>query len=95
MQMPPYPVLCSAVGCGRLAQFKIAADWSDGVTRELKTYCLACEPCLPALLAHAHAKHAACRLAPGESLGAPGVYELRRDARDRELVRRPDLEVKG
>jgi hypothetical protein len=35
---------------------------------------------------------AACRLAPGESLDSAGVYELARGARDRTLVRRPDLE---
>jgi hypothetical protein len=88
----PYPVLCYAPGCGRPARFKIAARWSDGVIHELKTYSLACDGCLAALLASARVKQAACRLTEGETLGAPVVYELTRGARDRELVRREDLE---
>jgi hypothetical protein len=91
--MPPYPVTCYAKGCPRDAAFKIAATWSDGVTRELKTYSLACAECLPALFRSAMEKKAGCRLAAGETLGDPQVYEVRRGARDRELVRRPDLEI--
>ncbi|MFO0847363.1 MAG: hypothetical protein U0871_02225 [Gemmataceae bacterium] len=90
--MSPYPVLCYAPGCGRPAAFKIAARWSDGVTHELKTYFLACPDCLPRLYASAKTKRAACRLAPGETLDPPAVYELTRGARDRELVHRADLE---
>lgn len=90
--MPPYPVRCYAPGCGRPAQFKIAARWSDGVTRELKTYFLACPGCLPDLFAQATVKQRACRLAAGETLEPPGVYELTRGARDQQLVRRADLE---
>ena len=90
--MPPYPVLCYAAGCGRPAAFKIAARWSDGTTRELKTYSLACADCVPALFASATERRRACRLAPGETLDAPEVYELSRGVRDRELVRRADLE---
>ncbi len=90
---PPYPVLCYAPGCGRPARFKIAAAWSDGVTRELKTYYLSCPGCLAELFAEARVKQAACRRAAGETLGTPGVYELARGARDQELVRREDLET--
>ena len=90
--MPPYPVLCYAKGCPHEAQYKIAARWSDGVTRELKTYFLACAECLPELYRTARVKKAACRLAAGETLGDPVVFELRRGARDRELVHRPELE---
>jgi hypothetical protein len=90
--MPPYPVLCYAAGCGRPAAFKIAARWSDGTTRELKTYSLTCVGCLPALFTAANERRRACRLAPGETLDAPEVYELNRGVRDRELVRRADLE---
>jgi hypothetical protein len=92
MPMPPYPVLCYGPGCREPAAFKIAAAWSDGVTRELKTYYLCCPACLPKLLPQAKAKQAACRLVPGESLDVPGVYELRRGGRDQVLVRRADLE---
>jgi len=90
--MSPYPVLCYAPGCFSPAIYKIAARWSDGTTNELKTYALACPECLPKLFALAAAKRAACRLAPGETLEAPGIYELARGTRDRTLTRRPDLE---
>jgi hypothetical protein len=93
MPMPPYPVLCYAPGCGQPAQFKIAALWSDGTTHELKTYALTCGGCRAELFARARQKQQACRLAAGETLGAPAVYELTRGARDRELVRRQDLET--
>ena len=90
--MPPYRVVCYAKGCTREARYKIAARWSDGVTRELKTYFLACGDCLPRLYISAGAKKAACRLTAGETLGDPEVFEIQRGARDRELVRRPELE---
>ena len=93
MPMSPYPVLCYAAGCSAPAVYKVAARWSDGTTDELKTYALACSACLPNLYAVAHTKRAACRLAPGETLDAPGVYELARGDRDRNLSRRPDLEA--
>jgi hypothetical protein len=91
--MSAYPVLCYAAGCSAPAVYKVAARWSDGTTHELKTYALACPACLPKLFAIAVTKRAACRLAPGESLEAPGVYELTRGARDRTLTRRADLEA--
>ena len=37
MPMPPYPILCYRQGCEKPAVYKIAAQWSDGITRELKT----------------------------------------------------------
>jgi hypothetical protein len=91
--MPPYPVICYAKGCPREAVFKIAARWSDGVTRELKTYFLACAECLPGLFRMARIKKAECRLAAVETLGDPEVFEMTRGRRDRDLVRRPELEV--
>ena len=92
--MPPYPVMCYAAGCPREALYKIASRWSDGVTGELKTYFLSCAECLPDLYLTARVKKDTCRLAPGESLGDPEVYEIRRGARDRELVRRKELETR-
>ena len=92
MPMSPYPVRCYRPGCGQLAVYKIAARWSDGVTQELKTYALTCADCLASAFARSRAKQAACRLAPGEQLDAPGVYELARGKRDAQLVRREDLE---
>jgi hypothetical protein len=92
MPMPPYPILCYTRGCGRPALYKIAARWSDGVTQELKTYALTCAECLGESLRASRAKQAACRLAAGETLEAPGVYELAHGVRDPQLRRRTDLE---
>lgn len=91
--MPHYSVLCYTSGCGLPAAFKIAARWSDGTTRELKTYSLACPECVPVLYASAAERRRSCRLAPGEILDGPEVYELRHGVRDRELSRRTDLET--
>jgi hypothetical protein len=90
--MPPYEVRCTRGGCASRAAYKVAARWSDGLTQELKTYALACAGCLRAALEEARAKQSACRRAAGESLEAPGVYELARGKRDAQLVRREDLE---
>src|SRR5262245_26766808 len=92
MPMPPYPLYCYNRDCGRLAQYKIAARWSDGVTEELKTYALSCPECLPAWFRRSREKQAACRLAPNEILEPPGIYDLDRGKRDRQLRRRHDLE---
>lgn len=91
--MPPYRLLCYTPGCGQPAQYKIAARWSDGVTEELKTYSLTCADCLPAWLRRSCEKQRTCRRARGETLEPPGVYELERGQRDRQLVRRPELEA--
>lgn len=93
MPMPPYPVICYAPGCTAAAEFKIAARWSDGLTHELKTYYLSCAACLSKLYTSAIAKRNQCRLAPGETLDIPGIYEIHRGERDRTLKRREDLEM--
>lgn len=90
MPMPPYSVCC--YGCGQPAAYKIAARWSDGVTHELKTYGICCATCLGEWLRRGRARQTACRLAPGETLEAPGVYEMVRGRRDPQLTRRQDLE---
>jgi hypothetical protein len=91
--MPPYAVLCYTGGCGRPAEYKIAARWSDGVTSELKTYGLACAACLAAWLDRARARRAACLLAPGERLDEPGVFRLQHGRRDQQLERLTELEA--
>jgi hypothetical protein len=93
MPMPPYSVICYRPGCARPAVYKIAARWSDGVTEELKTYALCCEQCLAELYQRSRAKQVACRLASGETLEAPGIFELARGRHDFQLARRKDLEV--
>src|ERR1700736_2845062 len=92
MPMPPYPVCCYSPGCGRPAVFKIAARWSDGVTHELKTYGLCCAECLADWFRRGRTRQALCRLAAGETLEVPGVFEMVRGQRDQQLTRRPDLE---
>jgi hypothetical protein len=92
MPMPPYPVHCYRPGCEGLAVYKIAARWSDGITQELKTYALTCPACLGEWFHKSRARQAACRLAPGETLESPGIYDLQRGLRDQQLVRREDLE---
>jgi hypothetical protein len=93
MPMPPYPISCFTRDCGRLAQYKIAARWSDGVTQELKTYALTCPECLGAWFRQSRMKQAACRLAAGETLETPGIYLLERGHRDQQLPRQEDLET--
>jgi hypothetical protein len=92
MPMPPYPILCTTRGCGQHAQYKIAAQWSDGVTQELKTYALTCAACLSAAFHRSRSKQVACRLATGETLESPGIYDLAPGQRDQQLARRRDLE---
>lgn len=95
MAMPAYLVRCIVPGCGQPARYKIASHWSDGITSELKTYFLCCENCLPACRSLALRKFLACRLAPSETLDEPMVFLLQRGFRDRELERRPDLEIQA
>ncbi len=85
-----YPVLCYS--CSAPATYKVAAEWSDGLTRELKTYSLSCAACLAAHFAAAKSKQSQCRLLHGETLEVPGIFAICRGNRDRQLVRRPELE---
>lgn len=93
MPMPPYPLTCYQKGCGHPAIYKIAARWSDGVTGELKTYGLTCEPCLSAWFHRACRRQTVCRLALGETLEPPGIYLIQRGQRDQMLQRLPELEA--
>jgi hypothetical protein len=90
--MPPYPLHCYRKSCGKLAAYKIAARWSDGVTGELKTYALTCAECLPEWFRLSRQKQAACRLTRGETLESPGIYRIERGQRDRHLERLIDVE---
>ncbi|MBI1832761.1 MAG: hypothetical protein HYR84_15070 [Planctomycetes bacterium] len=92
MPMPTYQIFCQSKGCKNLAQYKVAARWSDGVVSELKTYGLCCEDCLKKWYARAQESHESCRLIPGETLEEPGIYHLERDHRDQVLRRAAELE---
>jgi hypothetical protein len=93
MPMPPYAVLCYSPGCNQPAGYKVAAAWSDGVTRELKTYGLCCEDCLAAWYRRARERQSSCRVASGETLDTPGIYRVERGHRDQHLERLTELEA--
>jgi hypothetical protein len=94
MSLRDYIIRCYTRDCPREAKYKIASRWSDGVTGELKTYSLCCAECLPERFRDSLRKQAACRLAMGETLEAPGIYEIVRGRRDQQLTRLPELETK-
>jgi hypothetical protein len=93
MPMPPYTIHCYHEGCDKEAEYKIASQWSDGVTGELKCYFLCCKDHLAGCFAKAKDKEAACRIAPGESRSHPGIYRLDKGKRDLELTRLAELEA--
>ena len=87
-----YPLLCQC--CGQPATLKIASEWSDGQTRELKTYSICCATCLPAEWDAAGVRQKSCRISLGENLGPPGVYDEQRPLhRGRVWTLRPGLEI--
>ena len=90
--MPAYPIFCYSKGCDQLAEYKIAARWSDGITEELKTYALSCPACLSHWFLLSREKQARCRRAPREVLEPPGIYHLERGRRDQHLQRLPAME---
>ena len=70
MTVPPYTVLCD---CGAPATHKVAANWSDGIVVELKTYALCCQACAGGALESAVKRRAACQLTHGETLDQPAI----------------------
>ncbi len=90
--MPPYPIDCYTPNCRRLAIYKIAARWSDGLTEELKTYALSCPECLRDWFQRSRDKQRLCRLATGEILDPPGIFLLARGQHDFQLPRQVELE---
>ena len=85
-----YRPACSAPHCGRPAVYKVAAPWSNGTSRELKTYGLACEAHRDSQRAVAQVRRGGLTLADGETLGTVGLYPLEAGRRDVELSRLPD-----
>lgn len=82
-----YEPTCTAPGCSRPALFKVAAVWSDGTSRELKTYGMACEGHRFEVLEEARTRSDGLHLAEGESVEPVGIYQLLPGVRDAELTR--------
>ncbi len=82
-----YGANCSAAACAAPAVYKLAAAWSDGTSRELKNYGLACAAHRGALLANAHRRHQGLKLSDGETVGPVELYLLAPGCRDVELVK--------
>lgn len=72
-----YKVLCQTPECGRPATVKVAAEWSDGITCELKTYALCCANCTADWLEQATKKQADRPENADETLSKPKVYPLK------------------
>ena len=85
-----YQPKCSAPNCNQPAVYKIAAPWSDGTSRELKNYGLACEAHRDSQLARGLLHRQGLVLAEGETVGQVGLYQLVPGKRDIELPRLPD-----
>ena len=85
-----YIPTCSTPKCGQPAVYKIAAPWSNGTSRELKNYGLACEAHRDSQLALAQLHREDLKLAEGETVGPVGLYKLEAGKRDADLARLPD-----
>jgi hypothetical protein len=81
-----YRPSCMVPGCGRVAQYKVAAPWSNGNVAELKNYGSTCDEHQLACLERARKSRAELRLALGELVGEVGLYALRPGRRDAELI---------
>jgi hypothetical protein len=74
--MPKTIVKCSSPGCREDAESKIAAPWKDGSHAELKTYGFACSDHSETVIAYAQRRPKPRYLAPSESVGGIGTYDL-------------------
>ena len=80
-----YHPLCTTPGCEAPAVYKIAASWSDGSSRELKNYGLACEQHRDDGLSAARRHHRELRRADDETVGPVALYHLLKGCRDQDL----------
>ena len=80
-----YRPACSAPHCPEPALYKVAAEWSDGTSRELKNYGLACEAHGEEVLAEARSRRGRLTLAEGEVVAQVQLWRLVPGARDLEL----------
>jgi hypothetical protein len=80
-----YRPMCSEAGCDQPAVFKIAAVWSDGTSRELKNYGLACSAHCGAQSARAKRHRDVLKLQDWETVGDVRLYRFDPDRRDIDL----------
>jgi hypothetical protein len=81
-----YRAGCSTPRCETPAVYKIAANWSDGSSRELKNYGLACEQHREEELAAARRRHQGISLSEDETVAPVELYRLIPECRDRDLI---------
>ncbi|MFO0950387.1 MAG: hypothetical protein U0835_04410 [Isosphaeraceae bacterium] len=85
-------VRCSLEGCRQPASYKIAAQWSDGRTSELKSYGFACSDHLGAVFRDAEGRRQEYEPTPGETLEEIAIFKFEQGKRDRQLQRLWGLE---
>ena len=85
-------VKCSEPECAEPARYKIAAPWTDGQYKELKTYGFACEAHLRDVLRSAEIRWLDYEPVRGEAVHPIGIYRYEPGKRDSELVRDEDIE---
>ena len=88
-----YRPMCSHPACDQPAAFKIGAVWSDGTSRELKNYGLACAAHRQSQIERARKNRNGLKLADGETVGPIALFALEPGRRDIELVEVPDSET--
>jgi hypothetical protein len=86
-----YRPKCSEPNCDQSAAFKVGALWTDGTSRELKNYGLACETHRLSQLERARKHRAGLRTAEGESVGEVFLFILEPGRRDTDLSRVLDV----
>ena len=85
-----YRPLCSTEGCSEPVVYKVAACWSDGTSREMKNYGLACEIHRDAQLERGRLHRQELALGEGETLGPAELYRLVPGQLDSVLPLLPD-----
>lgn len=80
-----YRSMCSEPGCDRPAVYKVAAIWSDGTSRELKNYGLACSAHGESQATLARRRRDRLLLQDWETVGDVRLYRFDPDRRDVDL----------
>jgi hypothetical protein len=90
--MYSHDVNCTHPYCSDLANYKVAARWSDGRIAELKTYGFACSDHLGEVFQEAENRRVDYTLCPGEVIEEMAIYRFEPGTRDRQLQRLWGLE---